>query len=162
MNNGIGQHHTHETNPFRIDNKNIVTKNRVSDGITVGRDYYDIQKYSVRIFPEMLPDVLELSAMGIKILVYIFSEIRKNTDEVYFNIDDFIKFVEKNTGKRLKSRAGIYRGVEDLLSRELIARKSKDNRKYYINPSKFYVGSRVEYYFKSKPQEVNETLNQQQ
>lgn len=160
MNRGINQHATYSENPFRVDGKNIVFKNRISDGITVGKDYYDIQKYSVRVFPELLDDLMDLSAMSIKLLVYIFSELRKNTDSVYIDMDSFFRFVKDKTGADIKSKAGVYRGLEELIRKGVIARMARENRKFFINPAKFYVGSRVEFFFKTFVKE-EETVNEQ-
>lgn len=174
MSNGINRFETFKYNPFRISHKHFIRDFDEKDEVKAIRKYKDMQSNSVRIFPEAHDDMDDLSAMGLKILVYIFSELRKETDEVYFDINTFIDFANrdkygKEQDKKIKSRAGVYRGIEDLLERNMIARKAGSNKIFFINPSKFYVGRRNSYYEKTvvMPKEsrsilVDERLNQKQ
>jgi hypothetical protein len=174
MSNGINRFETFKYNPFRVHHKHFKKDYRESDQIKVERVYMDMQRNAVRIFPEAHDDLDDLSAMGLKILVYIFSELRKDTDEVFFDINVFLDYANRDKygivqQRKIKSKAGVYRGIEDLLERNLIARKAGSNKIFFINPAKYYVGPRNAYYEKTlvMPKDsrkilVDERLNQEQ
>ena len=154
MSAGINKFETYSQNPFRIEHKHIRNFDRKLDGVVVGKEANDMQEH-IRIFPEMHADIELLSSMGMRILVYIFSQLKKDSDEVYFDMDEFIRFT--NRGKigedkpsDIKNKAGIYRGISDLLEKNLIARKSGDMKVFYINPAKFYPGTRRDWYQRTK------------
>lgn len=151
----LSKFETFSHNPFRPHHSHFHREKIEENGITVGFEYRDYQKNAVRIFPEAHDDIDELSAMGIKILVYIFSELKKDVDEVYFNIDLFLKYVNRDkygvpVKKKLTSKVGVYKGIADLLEKNLIARKAGESKIFYINPAKFFVGSRAEWYERMK------------
>lgn len=172
MSNGINRFETFKYNPFRINHK-YFRKADEKGGYSTAK-YQDMQRHSVRIFQEAHDDLDDLSAMGLKILVYIFSELRKETDEVFFDINLFLDYANRDKYgkaqlKKIKSKAGVYRGIEDLLEKNLIARKAGSNKIFFINPSKFYVGRRDSYFDKTldMPREarsilIDERLNLQQ
>lgn len=173
MSNGINRFETFKYNPFRINHKYFIRNHDKSTAPANGM-YQDMQRHSVRIFQEAHDDLDDLSAMGLKILVYIFSELRKETDEVFFDINLFLDYANRDKYgkaqlKKIKSKAGVYRGIEDLLEKNLIARKAGSNKIFFINPSKFYVGKRDSYFNKTMdmPREarsilIDERLNQEQ
>lgn len=150
----ISKREVYSANPFRIEHKHIARIPNVQDGVTVGHRTADFQKH-IRIFQEFHDDMELLSSMAIKILVYIFSELRDNEDEVYFDIDTFLRYTNrKKIGevghKEIKNKAGVYRGIDDLIVRDIIARKAGDVKRFYINPAKFFPGSRNKWYEESK------------
>lgn len=169
---GIASRASYAVNPFRIEHKHIGRIKIESEGITTGFRGGDMQNH-IRIFPEFHDDIELLSSMAIKILVYIFSEMKKNTDEVYFDIDTFLRFTNRrkiggDEQKPIKNKAGVYRGIDDLISRSILARKAGDAKVFYINPAKFFPGSRVKWSetIKSIPKEmrtivVDERINPQ-
>ena len=87
MSAGINKFETYSQNPFRIEHKHIRNFDRKLDGIVVGKEANDMQDH-IRIFPEMHADIELLSSMGMRILVYIFSQLKKDSDEVYFDMDE--------------------------------------------------------------------------
>lgn len=160
----ISKRESYSANPFRIEHKHIVRIPRKDEGVTVGYTNADFQKH-IRVFPEMHDDMELLSAMALKILVYIFSEMADDVDEVYFDIDSFLRFTNRrkiggDDQKAISSKAGVYRGIDDLIERNIIARKAGDLKMFYINPAKFFCGSRDKWYEKSKaiPQEMRSIL----
>lgn len=164
MSNGVNSHQTYSFNPFRIDGKHIKRIPVVDEGVTISHKYADFQEH-VRIFPEMHDDIEQLTSMGLKVLIYIFSVMRKDIDEVYFDMDDFFRFTNRGklgetSSKPITSKAGVYRGIADLLSRDIIARKAGDVKVYYINPAKFFAGRRGEWFNRCKdmPQEIRTIL----
>jgi len=150
MSKGINNHATYSVNPFRIEQKHIVrVPVPIGDNVSTVRES-DFQEH-IRIFPEMFDDLEQLSSMAIKILVYFFSELKKDKDEVYFDLDCFFRFTNRpklgeDTPTDIKNKAGVYRGLGDLLDRNLIARKAGDAKMFYINPSKFFAGSRAKWF----------------
>jgi hypothetical protein len=137
----------YSVNPFRIEHKHIGRIRLESDNITTGYRDADFQEH-IRIFPEFHDDIELLSSMAIKILVFIFSELKKDVDEVYFDIDTFLRFTNRRKiggdgQKPIRNKAGVYRGIDDLISRSVIARKAGDGKSFYINPAKFFPGTRV-------------------
>ena len=154
MSSGLNKHESYSFNPFRIDSKHIRRIPVTDDGVTIGHQYADFQEH-VRIFPEMHDDLEQISNMALKILVYIFSNIKNGSDEVYFDMDDFIRFTNRGKvgeveRKDIRNKAGIYRGIGDLLGRDIIARKAGDVKTFYINPAKFFAGKRGEWFKKCK------------
>lgn len=155
MSYGINNFETFRYNPFRPNHSYFHREQIVDNGTVVGFEYRDYQKNAVRVFPEAHDDIDDLSAMGIKILVYIFSELKKGVDEVYFDINSFLDYANRDrygvpVKKKLVSRVGVYNGITDLLEKNLIARKVGENKIFYINPAKFFVGSRGEWYERMK------------
>lgn len=160
----ISRRETYSANPFRIEHKHIVRMAEVNAGITTGHRNADMQSH-IRIFPEMYDDMELLSAMALKLLVYIFSELSADKDEVYIDIDTFIRFTNRrkiggDDQKPISNKAGIYRGIDDLIERNIIARKAGDAKLFYINPAKFFFKSRDEWYEKMKkiPKEMRSIL----
>lgn len=144
---GIANRESYSVNPFRIEHKHIGKIPVKTEGITTGFKKADMQEH-IRIFPEFHDDMELLSAMAIKILVYIFSELKKGSDEFYFDIDTFIRFTNRrkiggDEQKPIGNKTGVYRGIDDLISRSIIARKANDTKTFYINPAKFFCGSRA-------------------
>jgi hypothetical protein len=165
MSNGINKFETFRYNPFRPHHSHFHREGIVEDGVTVGFEYRDYQKNAVRVFPEAHDDLDELSAMGMKILVYIFSELKKDTDEVYFDMSSFLDYANRDRygvpiKKKLTSKVGVYNGIHDLLEKNLIARKAGESKIFYINPAKFFVGSRGKWYerMKSVPEEARKII----
>jgi hypothetical protein len=150
----ISKRESYSANPFRIEHKHIGRIPTIQDGITVGHRTADFQKH-IRIFPEFHDDIELLSSMAIKILIYIFSELRDDMDEVYFDIDTFFRYTNRRKiggdgQKEIKSKAGVYRGIDDLIERNILARKAGDVKRFYINPAKFFPGSRDKWYEHAK------------
>ena len=147
-----------------IVHKHIVRMPRVQEGVTVGHYNADFQRH-IRIFPEFHDDIELLSSMAIKILVYIFSELKDDKDEVYFDIEAFFRFTNRrkiggDEQKPISNKAGVYRGIDDLIERNILARKAGDVKMFYINPAKFFSGSRDKWYdmMKEIPKDMRSIL----
>jgi hypothetical protein len=160
----ISRRETYSANPFRIEHKHIVRLPRKSGDVIVEMKNADMQDH-IRIFPEMHDDMELLSAMALKLLVYIFSEVKEDADEVYIDIESFVRFTNRrkiggDDQKPISNKTGIYRGIDDLIERNIIARKAGDAKIFYINPAKFFCGSRDKWYDKMKtiPQEMRSIL----
>lgn len=160
----ISRREIYSANPFRIVHKHIVRMPKVDGGKIVEMNNADMQKH-IRIFPEMYDDMELLSAMALKLLVYIFSELKDDVDDVFIDIDCFIRFTNRrkiggDNQKPIGNKAGIYRGIDDLIERNIIARKTGDGKQFYINPAKFFCGSRDKWYDKMKniPEEMRSIL----
>lgn len=160
----INQHSTYAFNPFRIDGKHIRRIPVKEDGITVGHKFADFEKH-IRIYPEIYDDLEQLSNMALRILMYMFSELAEDADEVYFDMDAFLRYANRHkigeyVGKGIKNLSGIYRGIADLLDKNIIARKSGDVKVFYINPAKFFYGKRGEWHNRCKdmPKDIRTIL----
>jgi hypothetical protein len=160
----ISKRESYSANPFRIEHKHIVRMPRVQEGVTVGHYNADFQRH-IRIFPEFHDDIELLSSMAIKILVYIFSELKDDKDEVYFDIEAFFRFTNRrkiggDEQKPISNKAGVYRGIDDLIERNILARKAGDVKMFYINPAKFFSGSRDKWYdmMKEIPKDMRSIL----
>ena len=160
----ISRREVYSANPFKIEHKHIVRMPKIEDGKIIDMNNADMQKH-IRIFPEMYDDMELLSAMALKLLVYIFSELKDDVDDVFIDIDSFIRFTNRrkiggDDQKSISNRAGIYRGIDDLIERNIIARKTGDGKQFYINPAKFFCGSRDKWYDKMKsiPKEMRSIL----
>ena len=159
----INKHETYSFNPFRIDGKHIRRIPIVDEGVTVGHKFADFEK-CIKIYPEAYADFEHMSRMAIKILIYMFDTLGKDADEVYFDINDFFRFTNREkvgvSSEPIKNKAGVYRGIADLLDRNLIARKAGDVKTFYINPAKFFYGKRGEWHNRCKdmPKEIRTIL----
>lgn len=160
----MSRREVYSVNPFRIEHKHIARIPKKEDGVVVEMKNADMQSH-IRIFPEMYDDMELLSAMALKLLVYIFSELSDDVDDIYIDIDAFIRFTNRGKmggdgQKPICNKAGIYRGIDDLIERNIIARKTGDGRQFYINPAKLFCGSRDKWYEKMKgiPKEMRSIL----
>ena len=160
----ISRRESYSANPFRIEHKHIARIPRKDGDVIVEMKNADMQDH-IRIFPEMHDDMELLSAMGLKLLVYIFSELKEDKDEVYIDIDSFIRFTNRrkiggDDQKPISNKTGIYRGIDDLIERNILARKAGDAKLFYINPAKFFCGSRDKWYeiMKTIPKEMRSIL----
>jgi hypothetical protein len=160
----ISKREVYSANPFKIEHKHIVRMPKRDGKEVIEMCNADMQKH-IRIFPEMYDDMELLSAMALKLIVYIFSELKDDVDDVFIDIDAFIRFTNRrkiggDEQKSIGNRAGIYRGIDDLIERNIIARKTGDGKQFYINPAKFFCGSRDKWYDKMKsiPKEMRSIL----
>lgn len=77
-----------------------------------------------------------LSEKAIKIFGYILKQIKPNSDEFFFYVNDCIK----ETG--YKTKASIYAGLTELITNEIIARGRADVQ-FFINPMVIFNGNRI-------------------
>ena len=139
MSKGLKHYPSYVYNPFRIDAKYIRSFKDVD--VKTGELEWvkgDLQAH-VRIYGEMYDDFYGLSTMALRILGFMFREMRRDIDEVTLNIQ--LLMVEFKTDNRV----GIYKGVLDLLDKEIIARKVGGD-KYFINPNKLYSRGRGKWF----------------
>jgi len=96
-------------------------------------------KVSVYMTPELRGIYLHLSEIAHKVLRYIEGILRNGEDVIKFNTDKFM--IEAD----IKSRTTVYKGTEELCRYGFIAHHHKQSY-YWINPFRFFNGSRIDKY----------------
>lgn len=175
--NKISDYEKYTTNPF-INNVNdslLINKTRKtvaygSTSLTIINDLTGeivpektmISRYTkevdeetfVKIYLNMIKELLFLPSNSIKVLAYLMSSIKINNDIILFDREECIKF----TGL---SEARIYDGLSKLLENQIIARRTNPYQ-YYINPTAFFNGNRLvlvkEYIKQPKINKVNNQM----
>jgi len=109
----------------------------------------------IKVYVDMHSDLEDLSAMGLKVLSYIFSEMSDESDEVMLRPKYILDYINRSKygvkpDREATSEANVYRGIADLLSMYLIARKTGHRNVYYINPGKFFKGNRASWFDRVK------------
>ena len=87
----------------------------------------------VKVFTSDLSWLL-LSTSGLKLLHYIFENLKINSDTVNLKTNDIMKIY------KYKSRSSIYSGIKELESMQIVSKK--EDSIYYINPDYFFKGDR--------------------
>lgn len=93
---------------------------------------------NVKINIDYLPIVFELSSAGQKVLYYIISNLKYNTNVITINRKNLLKVL--NT----KDNGLITRGLKDLVSSELIKQYSDTDKNTFIVPMNFLVRGNVD------------------
>lgn len=108
---------------------------------TINSEYVLDRQHNTSIYmtPELRLIYLRLSDVANKILRYIEGNLRYNKDIVNINVN---KFLEESL---IKSRSSYYKGIEELCRYGFITPTTKTN-KFWINPLRFYCGSRTTSY----------------
>jgi hypothetical protein len=88
----------------------------------------------------------DMSAVELKLIGYIMSQMTKGSDEVYIDPSDVLEYLNRVRGKvavskPINSHSYVYRGMKLLADRRIIAKKS--SKVYYINPNMLFKGNRV-------------------
>jgi hypothetical protein len=139
----ISNHETYKRNPFTIEAKYIRTYTKeelnkntgeIETKVKVG-DFED----HIRIFPSAFTDFGNLNSMAVQIMSYTFQHVAD--DVIRLNVKELMEYFG------ITSSASIYRGISCLLQNEFMARKVGGDT-YFINPAKFYPGSRASWYKK--------------
>ena len=115
----------------------------------------------VKIFKDNIKNCFSLSVTGIKMLEYFMGEAKINKDQVFFDVktaQNVCKFV---------SRTSVYKGLINLLDKDIVARVKGKNNFYFINIHVFFNGDRlvvIKDYRRSKGEIVDEpkVLSQKQ
>jgi len=97
----------------------------------------------IKIYPDVLSKFFDLSNAGKCLLVVVFNEIQKNDgkDFIYLSYTEKYQFV-KNNELRTIGKNSYYRGVEELIQFDIIARSSNKNI-FFINPRHIFNGNRI-------------------
>lgn len=140
----ISNHETYKRNPFSIEAKHIRTYAKEEVDTKTGEidkvvKTGDFEKH-IRIFPSAFTDFGNLNSMAVQLMSYTFHNV--SNDVIRLNVRELMEYFG------ITSSASVYRGIFCLLQNEFIARKVGGDT-YFINPSKFYPGSRTDWYKKS-------------
>jgi len=126
----------------------IVDKNGDIKGHTVFAKKEKIDKAEFRkIYISTLVAWFGLSKTGLRVLTYIMSVLKPNSDSFEFIPEKCMEF----TG--YKSKNSVLSGMAELLENDFIAR-GYHSFKYFVNPTIFYNGDRISLL---KQYEVNDT-----
>lgn len=153
--NKISNYKQEDKNPFTdslkmtISKKNIVA-GRSSNDVIVDTEtgeqsgsvaFIKIQEYEkeqfVKFYVDNLRMFFDLSRKAIRVLAYIMQALKPRKDIVYIDLTDCSEFTKY-------AKSTILNGISELLENEFIARTKMTNM-YYINPSIFFNGSRVNF-----------------
>lgn len=109
----------------------------------------DPEKF-VKIYLDSLENFFELSTNSIKVLSYIFTVTKPNTDIIFFDTKKAMEY----TGYRSKNT--INKALLQLIENKFIARATAASV-YFINPIIFFNGDRILFanqYIKKNPKEL--------
>ena len=96
-----------------------------------------------------MKQLYQLSKSGLKVLAYFTHITKPNKGEVIFEMDSCKEYTGYKTDKP------ILKGIAELIEQRFLAR-SKHYYRYYINPAKFFNGSRVAFI---KMYEIDKTVD---
>jgi hypothetical protein len=127
-----------------IDINSIPKNNEINSNpnvYTINNNYILDRQNSISVYmtPELRLIYLRLSETASKLLRYIEGNLRYNKDIVNININKFLDEA------MIKSRSSYYKGIEELCRYGFITPTTKAN-KFWINPLRFYCGSRTTSY----------------
>lgn len=89
-----------------------------------------------KVFSAGVKMMLELSATSYKVFLYVMSATKINDDTIVFVLSSCQEF----TG--LKSKTSIFKGLSELLEKQVLARTS-EHFVYFINPAIIFNGDRM-------------------
>jgi hypothetical protein len=103
-------------------------------------------EHCVKVYWPLYELMDELTAVEMKVLSYVMSQLVKGSDLVHIDVSDIIKYINrlKNGAPPVnptKSRPHVYKGVSMLVDRGIISKKA--GKVYYINPNMLFKGNRV-------------------
>lgn len=157
----ISDFEKHETNPFAQEaiekvQKVTVRKSKVAgadksaqhiitnsetgelDGYAQFVHYVEVDEEKfTKLYIAEFASFYELNKPAMKVLHYIISNIRKDTDRFHFRMKKCIEF----TGY---SKFSIFNGVGSLIKNGIIAR-TDENDEFFINPMVLFNGDRIAY-----------------
>ncbi len=106
----------------------------------------------MKLYVKNLDAFFEFSKTAQKVLKYFFVSIKRGRDYVDFNMKQCMEV------SGYDSRTTIYKGITELLNKDIIAKGSNDT-KFYINPAVIFNGSRmtiIKQYIKENSGDENE------
>lgn len=111
------------------------------DGEVLGQtSLYQIEEVDpepfVKLYKQSMKSFWGLSESAFKVLDYIKENLVPNKDEFYIHVPDVVSF----TG--YKDERSIFRGLNELVSKKIIAKSVKTNF-YFINPTVMFNGDRL-------------------
>lgn len=88
----------------------------------------------------------EMGAVEMKVLVYVMHKLTRGSNEVHIDMGDMIEYMNrfKNGApptNPTKSLPHVYKGLNMLIDRGVISKKSK--KVYYVNPNMLFKGNRA-------------------
>jgi hypothetical protein len=100
----------------------------------------------IKVYWSLYEMIDDMSIVEVRLLGYIMSQMSRGSDEVYIDPSDVIKYLNRlrdkdSTSIPTSSKPYIYKGINLLLERRVIAKKS--SKVYYINPNMLFKGNRV-------------------
>ena len=136
----ITKHATYLHNPFRLEPAYFRRIGEISADAELKYKTRDMEDH-IRIFPNAYDDFRNLNSMAVKLLGFICKEL--DTDIVRLNIIDLMGEFS------VSSKYTIYRGIEDLLEKQFMAKKAGTDI-YFINPGKIFKRSRSKWFDETK------------
>jgi len=92
----------------------------------------------VKVYGEFNKLFSELNMPGIRMMHYLFNNIQQGQDYLYIDVKEAVALL------KYKDESNVYRGIKDLISHNVIARKDRDSE-YWINTMMFFNGRRREF-----------------
>jgi intergrase/recombinase len=125
----------------------VVNKDGEVTAVGIFMQYIEVdEKQFAKVYLNEISIFWELNKAGQKILVFILTKLKPNSDLVLFSLEECLE----HTG--YKSKKNVIEGLADLLQKELIAKSIYENA-YFINPMVIFNGDRITYaktYIKKK------------
>lgn len=103
---------------------------------TEQRKYFDDRAKYVKLFKEDMMDFPSLPNTASRLLFYILRELHVGREEITLDPSIILKEMD------YKNRKSYYEGIFHLCKEQLIAKKVGNNHDYFVNPAKFFNGSR--------------------
>lgn len=130
----------YDINYDETNDKNVIknTFNMVSDD---NKGFNKTSWYlnnNVKINIDYLPIVFELSSAGQKVLYYIISNLKYNTNVITIDRKNLLKVIDT------KDNGLITRGLKDLIDSKLIKRYKESDKNTFIVPMNFLVRGNVD------------------
>jgi hypothetical protein len=176
----------HEKNPF-LGNLEIKTKKKtIKVNSSIGKDnnvvinqgtgevvgeYTHVTTYRevdetefVKIFTSNIAMTFDLTSAGIKafnVLMYAVQNQAINKDQVFLDEKTLINFLEQTAFKKALSLKTLYRGINELIKSQIIAKATRYGV-YFINPNFVFNGDRIAFttgIIKKRSKEIQQELN---
>lgn len=150
----LKQYPVYSGNPFRIDRYKlrsmrqvkVVERRGVNANGTVNVDIdewfgkADFEKH-VRVYEPMWDILLSrLSTSSLRVLLYIFKDLRADSDEVLLNVSTVM------VSTQMRATSNVYKGIEGLLRWKVIAKKASVYDIFFINPIFIFQGTRATWF----------------
>lgn len=100
-----------------------------------GKHIYDSQPF-LKVYKTFIKDLKYLTSPAGLILWDMLERLEENSDVVRFNVSAFMEEY------KYKGKSNIYKGLTELLKRNILAKKAGSDGLFYINIAKVYHGKR--------------------
>jgi hypothetical protein len=106
-------------------------------------DYVVDERSYVKVYREGLFELGKLSPIGLKLLTYVMYKARMHKDEVTVDVQEFLDVFEySENAKGEKSKKHYYKGIVELLSKQILFKKHREIFTFWINVDIFFNGKR--------------------